>query len=674
MAIKSITCLLWCVISIQLFAQQQETWQSELQLEAQAVQEDAQENEDQQYQLRHWQRKPLQLNTATAEDLAALGCLHPLQIAAILSYRTLLGDFISIYELQAVPGLDLLTIRQMLPYIVVGRDMAMKFSIQQILTGGDHTFRLRLGSVLEKARGFKIRDTLGKQYVGDRMKVLLRYKYQFGQQASWGFLVEKDAGERYWSKYGVDFSSFHFMLAHQKHVKKLILGDYVVNLGQGLIQWHSMAYSMGNDAMLIKKDNEVIRPYTSAGEYYFYRGAAITFEVPKTMVTAFVSRRRLDAIMNEDSLLQANASIQSSGYHRTALEIARMQQFTQYTAGGQIRWSKQQSKLNLNVIHHHFSSNIKRGDALYQVLSFTGKAATNISTDYSLNWRNMHLFGEIAYELGKGWASVQGALASLHKDVDISILYRYYNKQYHGRYARAFGQQSNVTNEIGVYTGFQWRFNREVQLSAFIDVYKFPWLKYLVPAPSSGVSASVTLQYTPSKQTSCFLRYTSQHAEEQVIVPGKHAYNLVGKQVQVARCQVVHKLSELGQMKVRYESKWYRSTTQQTGWMLYCEWQQRIPRSTVKIRSRLTRFDVGGSDSRMYVVTGNQLFDQSIMQYSGEGWQYYVYLDYKLARKLQITGSIQHLHIPGRTSLGSGWDEIEGPRSTQCMIQCTWGL
>ncbi len=41
--------------------------------------------------------------------------LHALQIDALLRYRKLLGKLVSVQELQAVPGWNLETIRQVLP-------------------------------------------------------------------------------------------------------------------------------------------------------------------------------------------------------------------------------------------------------------------------------------------------------------------------------------------------------------------------------------------------------------------------------------------------------------------------------------------------------------------------------------------------------------------------------
>jgi hypothetical protein len=58
----------------------------------------------------------------------------------------------------------------------------------------------------------------------------------------------------------------------------LALGDYTVNLGQGLIQWQGLAFGKSAEVTSIKRQSAVLQPYRSAGEFYFYRGAGITLQ------------------------------------------------------------------------------------------------------------------------------------------------------------------------------------------------------------------------------------------------------------------------------------------------------------------------------------------------------------------------------------------------------------
>src|ERR1041385_5715890 len=79
---------------------------------------DQTETEDDSYvvQLQYFKKHPLNLNEAEANDLKELFFLSDLQIENLLSYRHLLGKFISIYELQAIPGWDVDTIKKILQF------------------------------------------------------------------------------------------------------------------------------------------------------------------------------------------------------------------------------------------------------------------------------------------------------------------------------------------------------------------------------------------------------------------------------------------------------------------------------------------------------------------------------------------------------------------------------
>src|SRR5436190_22487127 len=71
------------------------------------------ETEDDAYlqEMQHFIKEPLNLNTTEVSDLEQLKVLSPLQIHNLIAYRSLLGSFINIYELQAIPGWDVLLIR-----------------------------------------------------------------------------------------------------------------------------------------------------------------------------------------------------------------------------------------------------------------------------------------------------------------------------------------------------------------------------------------------------------------------------------------------------------------------------------------------------------------------------------------------------------------------------------
>ncbi|MDP4820158.1 MAG: helix-hairpin-helix domain-containing protein, partial [Saprospiraceae bacterium] len=63
---------------------------------------------------------PLDINRIRLDQLRRLGILTPQQQQAFLNYREEYGPFLSLYELQAVPGWDPELINRILPYLSCG--------------------------------------------------------------------------------------------------------------------------------------------------------------------------------------------------------------------------------------------------------------------------------------------------------------------------------------------------------------------------------------------------------------------------------------------------------------------------------------------------------------------------------------------------------------------------
>ena len=63
-------------------------------------------------QMQQYLKHPVNMNTADESELKELRILTPLQIRQIIAYREFFGNFIAVYELQAVPSLDIETIQK----------------------------------------------------------------------------------------------------------------------------------------------------------------------------------------------------------------------------------------------------------------------------------------------------------------------------------------------------------------------------------------------------------------------------------------------------------------------------------------------------------------------------------------------------------------------------------
>jgi hypothetical protein len=496
----------WCLLLLLLecnlaYAQEEEPMQLSGEQEQTLLEERAlsgndeqtlPENDEQTQQRESYTRRKLNLNTADAAALESLGLLNALQVEQFLLYRRTLGPLISIYELQAVPGFNLPLIRTLLPYVQAGNGLEPYYTWKDYVQRGKHTLLLRYTHPFQNT---------GK-YNGSPDKMMLRYRYQFSRYASWGIVMEKDAGEELFAgkqKSGFDHYGIHLFFRDIGRIKALALGDYTVNMGQGLIQWHGLAFGKSSAVMHTKREGDVLRPYASAGEFFFYRGAGITYQTSAFTLTAFISARKLDARVGE--VPDSAGTLVSTGYHRTDAESALKGNITQSSAGTVLKWSAKKGHIAWNVIAHQFSKPLSKGDKAYQLYAAAGSHWLNTSIDHAFNWRNLHFFGEAAINKQGKTAILQGAMITLAHNVDLGILYRKEGIAYETLYGNTFGENSTPGNESGLYTAVSLRWGAKWELSAYADVFRFPWLKYRINKPSEGYDVLTSITWRPDKTT-----------------------------------------------------------------------------------------------------------------------------------------------------------------------------
>jgi hypothetical protein len=244
-----------------------------------------------------FRKHPLNLNHASAEDLKLFPTLTELQVNNFIQYRNLFGMLIDIYELQCVPGWSAALIKQLLPYITI--DEHTGSSWQRSFKEGQQTLILRYGTALERSAGFT-----EKAFLGSRDKLSVRYRFNYKNLLRWGISADKDAGEPFMKgaqKAGFDFYTFHLFLRKTGNIESLAIGDFTVNMGQGLIQWQSLAFKKSTAVLNIKRQSPVIRPYTGTGEFNFMRGAGITLKKNAATISFFASFRKLSGHLDDDT-------------------------------------------------------------------------------------------------------------------------------------------------------------------------------------------------------------------------------------------------------------------------------------------------------------------------------------------------------------------------------------
>ncbi len=635
-----------------------------------------------------YRRKPLNLNKAQESDLRDLRLLGDAQIAALLEHRRVAGDLISVYELQSVRGFTPELIRALLPYVTVGGDLDdYQVSIREMLRDGANELYLRWSSVLEQQRGFTPPTRPGEtRYLGDPNQYYFRFRHSYGTRLSFGFTAEKDRGEEFFrgsNPQGFDFYSAHFALRnYNRTLKALVLGDYAVSFGQGLIMLTGFNYGKTIATVGIKRSGRTLRPYTSVNEAAYLRGGAAQLALPANLeLTAFASRAardgstiQPDTTEIEDGLdpeIREITALNLSGLHRTPSEIANKNAVIQTNAGASLKWKRNNNHLAFNSVYTHLDKSIRAREQTYARYYFAGNQLWNASVDYGIMLRNFHFFGENALSDNGALAALNGVIIGLDRKADLAVLHRYYARDFQTLTGDAFGESSGVRNEHGLYMGLELRPMRGWTINAYFDTWAHPWLRFNADAPSRGYEYRLRLTHTIRRKLTAFVEFRQEHKElnfRNNITPLDF---LTGTRLTQARFHISQQVHKSLELRTRLDLGSFDdgSGTLSRGMSVYQDVLFRPMGFPLSFTTRFALFDTDGYAVRFYAYENNLLYNFSIPAYYNRGSRFYLNVRYRPIRALTIEGRISQTYWANQKVFGSGLEQINGPARTQATVQ-----
>jgi hypothetical protein len=459
------------------------------------------------------------------------------------------------------------------------------------------------------------------------------------------------------------------------------MGDYQLQFGQGLLLSSGLQVGKGAETITTLRRSSVgVRPYSSVLESTFFRGAAATVLLtPTVRATAFVSRKRIDANVQQatDSLAEFSefsAGFQLTGLHRTPAELANRQTVRETVTGGNLGYTSRSGHLAAGVtaVNSHFSTPLQRRTELYNQYEFRGQGNLALGAHYSYVRGNVLFFGETARSSGGGWGSVNGLLASLAATLDVSALVRHYTRDFHTLYGNALSENIRNINETGLYLGAKLRPVARWEVSAYYDQFWFPWLKYQVGAPSRGHDWLVRLAYAPTKTS---LLYAQLRARQK-------AYDASTDQpvpipVPTTRQSLLfyydtNPTLALG-LRTRVQANRYREDlgSWERGYVLAQDASVTVSRR-LRLTARYALFDTDSYDARQYVFEQDVLYAFSVPALSGQGTRIYGIAEISCTPQLTLWLRLAETHYRKQSTVGSGLEEIQGPRRTELKAQARY--
>jgi len=411
------------------------------------------------------QNKPIDLNNPN--EIRQLPLLHLMteieckQIQDYCQHR----ELISIYELQGL-NIKTETLRRIKRFIRVS-----KGEIKQPYTHKKSIFA---------ATKFLSQEKLGHTeniYQGSRFKTHFRIRMLISN--TWDFVAnwEKDPGEPIWYHHeGPNNLAGYICHEDTKKNRKIILGKYDLNLGEGLL--FGTSYRINSPYFLSYSPTNTIKATLSAKEYGFLQGLSSQWRKNTLKFGVFVSSRKL----------HGNRTPDKSGLFRSSKEIQKRKNIREAILGIWIDRTLMKSKISWSGIFYQKENSPKQWlQSLY----------------FSWSYFNINYSGEIATQDIEFWGILQKFNISISNNSLISIQYR--NRDY-GTFNRYNSDYSHFNHgyEKGVLYSFQHLFNKKWTLNCTFDHYSPNYGKNQTDEILPGIKMAIAVSKVTSNRKVTF--------------------------------------------------------------------------------------------------------------------------------------------------------------------------
>ena len=612
-------------------------------------------------------QEPVNLNSATREQLEQFPFLSDIQIEHLLAYIYIHGQMETIYELQLVEELDRQTIQYLLPFVcikAINNEPAFRWKTMLKDAGryGKNEVLTRLDIPFYKRKGYE------HTYLGPSVYNSVKYTFRYRDQLYAGGVAEKDAGEPFaalHNRYGYDYYSFYLLLQNCGRLKSLAVGNYRLSFGQGLVM--STDYLMGKTIYASSFNNRStgIKRHSSTDEYNYFRGVATTVALTKRLsVSAFYSHRNMDGVVTDGEI----TSVYKTGLHRSRKEADKKNLLTSQLTGGNVSYQQNHIRLGITGVYYVFNRPYEPELTGYSKYNIHGNHFYNLGIDYAYRWRRFSFQGETA--IGKqGWASLNRLQYSPVQDMQFILIHRFYSYDYWAMYAHSFGEGSTVQNEQGYYVGLEttpfshWRF------FVSFDLFSFPWKKYRINKPSRGTDGLIQATFTPRTNLSMYLKYRYKQKERD-LTGSKGTLTLPIFHHQL-RYRLNYSLNDVFSSRTTLDYNHFHSQDRAAtkGYQVTQMISSQLPLTRLFADVQGSYFCTDDYDSRVYVSEKGLLYTFYTPSFQGRGFRCAVRLRYELNKHwLFITKFGETIYL-NRNEIGSGNDLIYGNKKADIQMQ-----
>jgi len=425
---------------------------------------------------------PIDLNSASREELSRSGLFTPFQIEVLLRYRRQYGPLFSLNELSVLPGFRNFQLKELAPCLTLGKGRPTDENDPlnlMILLNGKRTYPTADGYIPgNSAHGMAA-------YAGPPLKTGFRFKADFSGTFSAGLGYEKDPGEGFIHRGKPEFLSGYILYKGTRSIQKLLLGCFRVHHGLGIVNGTGFMTSLETLPLHAPFSSKLV-PYASFGESKYESGAGCQLSLGKIDLLLWSSFRTMDLSLQNIKEITVDIdweeSARTGGLHRTRNELA----------GRALAFR----------FHHGLVASVRlRNMAIGASLGWrsgglTSRGRDSLRTDPGLSSHGagsihgacyndrIELAWEVAVNNRKSIAFLAGIRVHLNDFLQGVFLVHRYGNRYRGMYPSSYAAGNQFRNEQGVAIGWHMEAGRAFVGDLTMELFSFPEPTYRSVVPS----------------------------------------------------------------------------------------------------------------------------------------------------------------------------------------------
>ncbi len=501
-------------------------------------------------------------------------------------------------------------------------------------------------------------------YLGSPAKLYHRMKVSAGTQISGGVLAEKDPGERRVN----DFLSGNLFIRETGLFSKIILGDFLVESGQGIALWRGFDASKGADIVspVLRKSRGVV-PYLSSDENVFFRGVALQANIQNLYVGVFYSNRKRAATLDDNGNV---TSFYTAGYFRTENEEAKRSTVSETLFGAVTRYQiSKYREVGVTLYKTSFSNPLRAGAEHRDVQNNFFMT----SFDYRIGISSATLFGEWATS-GGHIGGMSGLVFQPVSVVKMVSAIRRYPSGFVSLHGLGFGERMGMNNEYGIYCGISLKPVKHITLTGYADQFSFPEPHGISQFPSYGSERFLQLNVKSFNRLGLALRYVQKRNDVEKVVQGTNGFmtkKTLPEFRNTMRLQLEYDVNKEIRLRVRYERVHVDSEfqVQDERGMLIFQDVVFMPNDRLRCDARMVFFQTDSYASRVYEYENDLEGVLSLPVLYGRGLRWYMLVKYDILSFFKISIKYSELIRDDIKRIGSGAERLPSNHDNRIGMQ-----